>query len=432
MGLLAQLRTLLGSLRAFAELSPRARRLLLLYALACVALLAVVGAVVLALRDDAAELVAAYLFPESWRWAAKMLIEHFFAAQTRAVLINAAVSGTLVLISIALFWLKEMAGAAYEVDRDLTGEPIEELPLWEQGYEELKLFILYLTAQMTIIWVGYHPDPWRKHAATALSYLFLFCAFTIDFATPTLQRHRLRYARILRALLAHPVLLVGLGALLAWPPVLAGKLLEAYPAASTEVVVATLFGANLISLVAGVVAGTRVGAALLPATRATQKPGLAPKILGWLLLLGLFAANLWAFGAVGRSIHHKSQVLKCDYSLDLGSFRFHRPGLGGLLQGKVTVGAGVDIEIENPTAIPVEIEDNHVEIVHGGEVVARTSLSPLRIDPGERKRAPVDFKLELEARSLLQGLDLFSGGWSITLYVQVAPGFDFPIYLLRP
>ena len=154
----------------------------------------------------------------------------------------------------------------------------------------------------------------------------------------------------------------------------------------------------------------------------------------WLALFLLLVGNAYAFGVVGSSLHHKSQILKCHYRVDWDSFGFERPGWLGLLGQTIDVGVHIDVDIENPTPFLVKIENNRVDVRHDGQEVATTKLSPLTVEPGHSSRQRVSFTLALSRDALLhEGRELFSAdGWQIILYVEVASGFWFPIYLWPP
>jgi len=415
----------------FAPLRLRRRGLVLtlLYTLAAGTVLFALAWLLIRHKGAIQQLLAAYLLPESWRFAAGLLIDHLLASQAKAVLINAVVSGTMVLISILLFPLKEKLSATFEAEGQLTSADAEEFPLWFQAYEEFKLLLLYVTAQGTIFWIGYHPDPTRKTLAIALSFLFLVMTFSIDFIAPLLQRHRVRYGQILKLLLRQPVILLGFGALLAAPAVLAGFYVKGHPALSLQQGISILFGANLISIVWAVLAGTWVASKLLDAGKTTPASALLTRLLAWALLLALFAANAYTFSSVGRSLHHKSQILKCNYDVVPSTLSFQRPSLGALLRGKVSLGVSFELEIENPTAFDVSIEKNRLEVTHEETLVATSKLAPLAIPSGKKRRQKLDLQLALSASALRKGRALLKDRWSITLYLQVADKFEFPIYL---
>jgi hypothetical protein len=411
-----------------APLRARARtaRWLLAYVALSATLLGVVGGLLVAHRADLRRLLLDYLLPTDWHAVADYLIDRFVVFQARPVLVNAALSGAVLLISTVLFPLKERLSAVFEDEAGLTGRTPDPFPRWFQALEEAKLAVLYVTAQLTVLWIGYPPDPRRRALATALSYAYLFGSYGVNFVAPVLQRHRLRYAAILRALAVRPLLLFGFGAVFALPPVLMAR------AAGTlsRGELAALFGLQIATLGWAVLAGTRVGAALLPEAQATRPPPPPVRWLGWLALAALLGAEGWLTGVVALSVHHKSQILKCRWSVDWGSFDWDRPSLGALLDGRVDVAVRFDVEVRNPTPFDVVFEDNRLELRHAGTLVATAALTPMTVPAGGVTRQPVGTRLELEASSLLEGRRLLDDRWNATLFVRVAPDVELPVYLL--
>jgi len=431
LGLCAQLfAALVGAPAAPLRLRGRAWGLLLLYVLLAGGVLGGLAALLLTYQEQARAALLGHVLPESWIVVAELLIDRFLAAQTRAVLVNALITGTLVLISVLLFPLKERLGAAFERGSGLTERPGRELPLLLQAGQELKLLLLYLALQLSIIWLGYTPDPTRQLAATLLSYLLLFWAFAIDFISPLLQRHGLRYSQILKTLLRHPLAALAFGAFFSAPAVAAGLLVARTPALPLSTAVLALFGANLVSIVWGCLGGTWLGARLLAPAARSRRSGRPARALTWLLLLALLGVNGYVFGAAARSLHRKSQLLKCRYSLVPGSLSLSRPRLASLLQGQLSVGVAFRLQIENPTGFDLAIEDNRLVVRHRESVVAEGSLTPLAVPAGETRVQPV--KLTVEARPavlLRRGRALLQDAWSVTLYLRVAEGVELPVYL---
>ena len=98
----------LGKLRA------RGWAWLVVYVALCAAVLTLVARWIVAHQHDARELLVGYLFPAGWRFAGDLLIDRFFAAQERAVLVNAAIAGSLLVVQVTLFPVKEQLSAAAE------------------------------------------------------------------------------------------------------------------------------------------------------------------------------------------------------------------------------------------------------------------------------------------------------------------------------
>lgn len=424
---------LVGAPLALLRLPRKSWGYFALYLGLCAAVLGVTAYYIFRSQNLAQALVLDYLFPESWHWALSALVDRFLAAQSREVIANAAIAGSLLMVSLLLFPFKEMLSASYEREANLIGEPVSEHPLWEQGWEEIKLFLGYLAVQGTVFWIGYSPETWRQSTALILSYAFLFTTYAIDFVAPPLQRHRGHYSRILKTLAAHPVATLVFGAVFAAPGIAAGLLWRANPEWSLEKAVAIICAVNVFGIAWAAVAGTWLGSRLFADFKATRRSAPVTRVLAWVLLGSLLLANAYAFGAVAGAIHKKSQILKCDYSVAWSSFRLDRPGLGALLSDRVELGVRFEVEIENPTSFPVEIEENRLELRHRGDLLGTGALAPFRVEPGERVTREVGLALAVTPSFLARrNTELIEREhWTVTLYLEVAPGFEFPVYLLE-
>jgi hypothetical protein len=411
------------------RLRPRAVGWLVVYVLLAGGILGGLAWFLIAHQDDLRQALLEHLFPKSWTTTAGLLIDRFFATQTRAVLINATVSGTLLLISVLLFPIKEKLSDAFERGARLTEEEPHEFPLWFQAFEEVKLVILYATVQMAIFWIGYHPSPLRKQAATILSYGYLFATFSIDFISPLLQRHRLRYSQILKTLLRHPLSTLLFGAFFALPAVLVGHYVARQADMPFRDTVLLLFGANLLGIVWGCLGGTWLGAQLLSAARETRPSVWLTRAVAWLLLLSAFGVGGTITSKLAISLHHKTQILKCEYSVVRGSLRFARPRLKSLLRGVVDVGVAFKLRIKNPTSFDVDLDKNRLEVRHDETLVATSRLDPMAVPAGEERVQQVRLSIETHPKALLKGRKLLADRWSVTLFVEVMEGVDFPIYL---
>ena len=370
LGLGAQLSAaLVGAPAAPLRLRGRARTLLLLYVLLAGALLGGLAAALLTYQEQARAALLGHVLPRSWIVVAELLINRFLATQTRAVLVNALVTGTLVAISVLLFPLKERLGAAFERGAGLTDGPPRELPLRVQAGQELKLLLLYLALQLSIVWLGYPPDPARQLAATLLSYLLLFFSFAVDFIGPLLQRHGLRYSQILKTLLRRPLASLAFGAFFSAPAVTAGLLVARTPALPFSTAVLVLFGANLVSIRLGLSGGHL-------ARRAAAGPGgpvpplLASRPRPDLCCCSRCSAStalMWLPGTA-MALHCCTQrPLLLSAATRLGarvSSASPCPRLAGLLRGRLRVGVAFRLQIDNPTRFDLAIEDNRLQIRH--------------------------------------------------------------------
>jgi Late embryogenesis abundant protein len=416
------------------RLRARSAAWLLVYLALCIAILGGAGWLVVAHRDELLSAAVRYVFPESWRFSGQKLFERVLASQGRAVLINAQVSASLALVGALLFPIKERVSRALEVDARLSSEPERPLPVARQVAEEIALLLVFVTAQMTIFWLGYAPEPWRRRAAELASWAVLFCQFSFNFVSPLLQRHGLRYATIAKLLFARPVVLVGFGALFTVPPVWLAHVARAHAEWSFARAVVVLEAVNIACIAWGTLAGAYVASRMLPAALAARLPSWPRRALASLAVLALFAANAYVFGVVGLALQRKSQLLKCKYSVDLTSIHVDLPDWKSLLTtDPVQLGVKLDLTVENPTAYDVAIEKNRLTVEYQDVSFANASLSPLYVAAGGTQRAHVQFPITVHTSILQRGRELFDWHrWRVTLFLEVAPGLDFPVYLLSP
>ena len=173
-----------------------------------------------------------------------------------------------------------------------------------------------------------------------------------------------------------------------------------------------------------------MAAKMWPAVKDMKAPWLGFRLLYWIVLLGVFAWNVLAFGALGKSIYHKSPIFKSHYRLVDDSLEIQGLGLGEVLMGEPQVGFSVDVEVENPTGADLILEENRVEIRHEEDLVATTRLEPFRVPAGEQIVQTIGVDLDLDLRVALKaGSLLDEEKWTVTLFVELGENLDFPIYL---
>ncbi len=418
---------------AVARLSARGWRLAGLYLLLAVAVLGGVAALLAATEQSLRRFVFSSVLPLELEVVADFLVQHIFRSQAREVLASASVSGSLVVVSLTLFRVKERLSQSVERDADLlAGEPFDELPMRVEAFEELKLLLLYIASFFAIFALGHGPEPWRDVLASVASTLFVFFTYAVDFGAPLMIRHGVRYSQIIAAVFRRPVAAFGFGAVFSAPALLTARLVAASPDLDPGVALGIVFGVNVLTIVWAAAGGAWLGARLLPVARAARPARAWLVAVTWAALLAILAAGVWISLAVAGSLQAKSQILKCVYDVDWASVRVDKPDLGGLLGGEVAVGIGFDVTIDNPTSVAVEIEDNRLELSDSdGLVLARGALTPLTVAAGERVTPHVALTARLEATSLLRGASLDPRRWRITLYLQVAEDFELPVYLKR-
>jgi len=400
------------------------------YMMACAVLCVVLTATLAANDGRLGEAAVAWLFPESWSFVVSGMGEFFFHSQSLQVLVNMAVAGSVVLVSITLFPLKEQLSHSYEKEAGLTTESVEPLPLHVEAWEETKLVLLYLTCMMSIFWVGYHPAPWRQNLALFLSTSFVALTFAIDFLSPTLFRHRMRYTTVIKALCLHPWASLSFGFLFAMPSLIAGWVMKVSAPDNWVLILGVLFAVEVFAIVWACIGGTWMAAQMWPKVKDLKKPWWGLQVSFWGLLLTGLVWNLAAFGAVGKSLYAKSPVFKSHYSWVSDSLEINGVGLGEILSGEAHVGFSVDVKIANPTTTDLVLEANRLEIHHEQDLVGTSSLEPLTVPAGQERVQKVGLDLDLDLSMVSKGLGLMdSEKWSLTLFVEVRPGMEFPLYL---
>jgi len=372
------------------------------------------------------------MFPDDWHFVVRKLGYFFFESQSTQVLINMAVAGSVLLVSILLFPIKEKLSYTYESQGKLSEDEVDPLPLHLEAWEETKLVCLYAAMMMSIFWVGYHPDPWRKDLAAFLSTCLVALTFAIDFISPTLFRHRMRYTTVFKTLFLHPVATLGFGFLFATPPLLAGWLLDQFGVTSWDVILGVLFAAEVVAIVWACIGGTWLAAKMWPQVRTISKPWWGFQLGYWTVLLGILFWNVSAFWAVGQSLYAKTPLFKSRYSVVEGSLDWRGVGLRELWKGEISTGFSLDVSIENPTDTDLVIEKNRIVIEHKNDYLAQTRFQPFEVPAGSTRvqnlgvdvDMPADWKTPGRLAKFLNPDDLH-----ITLYVEVRKGMDFPIYL---
>ena len=418
------------------HMRKRSAAWLAVYFVSAAAILGVVAKLVISNKEKIVDAVMRYVMPEDWRPAATFLFEKLFATQEQAVITNAALAMSLMVVTITLFPVKEKVSASLEEEAKLLDEPCDEYPLWFQALEEAKLFLAMLAAQGTIFWIGYSDEEWRRTFALLLSYLVLFAGVSLDFLPPVLQRHRQRYSVMIKSFAANPVLFLAFGALFSLPAIITARVLAAHTdwSSSTQLVLA--FGAQVVGIALAAIGGTIAGAPLLADAKKRKRSHLVTRIVAWGLFAGALAWNAHRLYVVGTSINHKTQILKCEYDVDWGSFSADLPSTRELAlaiaSDAITIAARFDVSITNPTTIPVEIEDNRVEVKQKDQLVALTALPRVKVAPGATERVTVKLPLTIKPSQALRIRELLTTkDWSITLWLQVDDGWDFPIYLVE-
>lgn len=429
-GLGAQLGAPFRALAAARRIPSGALGWLLLYTLACAGVFTGTAWAMTAGRPVLEDALLGYVLPADWLPYARPLLRGLAEGQSNTVFVNATLMTGIALAAGLLFRVKERLSRVFERGQPWApAAPENELPLWFQIVEEGRIFLLYLSLQLTFFWIGLSPDPARQVAATTLSTVFLWVQLALDFGAPGLQRRGWRYADVARVLLRRPLATLLFGALFTAPAQVAGHLLAPYAGEHPVGALAGLFAVTTVALPLAVLGGTRLAAELvaLPVVPLRGLRRLAGHVAVWLLV----AVNLASAGLALRTLHHMSQVLKCEYALVPGTWRVKTSLLDPLVTGRVDVAASVEVDVRNPTPFDLDLKALRLDIRHQGDRIAEPSLTGLVVPAGERRRHRVELQLPLETATLAKGLSLLDPGWTIRLRLRVLPGTELPLDLLR-
>lgn len=371
-----------------------------------------------------------YLFPKSWQSLSEQLANFLFESQTKIVLGNMILSGSLVLASITLFPVKEKYSSEFEKTLKHNNGQTSEFPLYMQALEEVKLFLLYLTAQSVILWIGYYPFVWTTIISNTLSFVFLFATFGLDFIAPTLQRHRVTYSLMIKFLLQHPLIALSFGTLFSLPLVLISPYIFSIPELSFIEITGFLLFLNIIFLVLAVPAGTFIASKLLPEVRQTEPAKRRNVRASYVMMTVLLLSTLFLHSQLVVSLHHKSQLLKAEYDLDWSSISFDLPSFSELSSGKALSNFSMDIVISNPTQFDIIIEPSELYIEQKENLIAKLNINGFALASGENKRITLNMDSDSDLSKLSEFGEL-TKDWNIDMYIDVWPGIPFMLNVFK-
>jgi len=369
-----------------------------------------------------------HFFPKSWHQISEQLAAFLFETQAKIVIGNMIIGGSLVLASMVLFPIKEKYSAAFEKDAQFNNGESREFPLWQQAWEETKLFLFYLTAQLIILWLGYYAYNWTKILSISLSYLFLFFTFGIDFIAPTLQRHRTSYTLMLKALLKKPVVVFSFGIIYSLPVIVTSRYIFTVETLSLVEIIGILFFTNILFLTLAVPAGTRIASMLMPEVKRTLAPLKQTKIKGYTAMALLLVLMLFLHGRLVASLHYKSQILKANYTIDWSSFDYQVPTISQLFQGNALSNLSIDMVIDNPTEYDIVIEASQIFITKNELSIATVDLNGFEIPSKENRRVTLKIDSSTNINRLENVNDLLEG-WRVDLQFELWPGIPFTLNL---
>jgi len=381
-------------------------------------------------QDAIQSAILDYLFPQSWHSISVRLADFLYESQTKTVLGNLILSGSLVLSSIFLFPIKEKYSAVFEKMAGYRNGKVLEFPLLYQAWEEVKLFVLYLTAQSVILWIGYYPYQWTTWLSIILSYLFLFYTFGLDLISPTLQRHRTKYSLILKLLVKNWLLPLSFGILFSLPLIFLSRWVFTWDGYSLIEISSILFLSNMLLLTLAVPIGTRIAGDLLNAKALLLAPTRRTMIWGYTTMLLLLLITVFLHSRLLVSLHHKSQLLKANYDIDWSSIDYKLPSFSEFTKGKSFSSLSFYVEVENPTEFDILVEKSQLFVFKGDLELAVVDITGFELASRKLER----IKIQLDSNSDLSevnGIHNLSEDWQLTMHVEVWPGIPFIINLIE-
>ncbi len=402
-------------------LTRRSSQWLEIYFISGVVVFSLFSVLLLTHQEEIKAVILAYLFPESWQNISERLANYLFESQAKVVISNLILAGSLVMASALLFPIKERYSAAFEKEAGFKNGLVTEFPLRDQILEEIKLFLFYLTAQLIILWIGYYPYPWTTGLSITLSYLFLFFTFGVDFISPTLQRHKIKYSVILKALSRKPLLVLTFGFLYSLPLILLSQWIFTFQNLTIIEIASILFLVNIILLTLAVPAGTRIASCVLPEARQTTLPSRRSVITGYSTLAVVLSIFLFLHLTLIASMHHKSQLLKAEYDIEWTTINLDIPSFSEFFNGKSSSKLSFDITITNPTEFDIVIEQCQIFAMQKEITIATVDLNGFKIAAGEQRKVT----LQLDSKTDTQYLSSITGildNWRIDVELQLLPG----------
>lgn len=371
-----------------------------------------------------------YLFPRSWHEHVDQLVGVFFESQAKLVLSSMMLGGSLVAASILLFPLKEYYSAAFEQEANFQNGVAEEFSLIRQALEESKLLILYITAQMLSLWLGLYPYSWATALSVTLSILFLFFFFALDLISPTLQRHKIAYIMIIKVLFKNPFAALGFGLLYSLPLLLLGNYILRVESLSIIEIATIMFLVNIGILALAVPAGTSLASKLLTETRALKPPAKKSLKIGYSLIMLTFLIGLFLHSRLALSLHHKSQILKCEYRVVWSTFDIDMPSFESLKNGQPVSKIGFDLAITNPTPFDLSIEENVLLAKQNDQLVGSVEVSGFDVASGKTVIKNIKINAAMTTQTLSNFSDLLDG-WQLSLEFELWPGIPFTVKLVN-
>ncbi len=401
-------------------LNARSWKLFFSYTLLAMLVVGLTSFGMVSFGPSAQQMLVKYIFPEAWWTAGRLILDHVFGNLGSVVLANFILHGGMAAISICCFAVKEILSRRIEHDRSLLAYGHAVWPLWRQAVEECKFAVLYLVAYDVIFWLGYPPWGANRIAAQILSSLVLLVFFNITFMCPLFLRHRVGYGRMLRTFFTRPMASFGYAAFFLAPHLVLIQFGRNLPIGTVTVLLLVI---HTLTVAPAATAGTWMAARLLETAKARKPIPKTIKKIIWIGISIFLAASGWVFLHLAQSIDQKSQILKCHYKVDFDSFSIQPPTWTDW-----TIKISFEIEIKNPTATDVYIENSRLVINNAGKLFSEAYLSTIEVPAGQTVKPRIELGAKIDPARLTAYKEIFSPDWEFILWVELERGFVFPIY----
>jgi len=410
------------------------------------------------------KVILGYLFPDSWHSTISWITNNFFTSIKKEILSNAIISIILIINSALLFPLKEKLSYTFEKESLQVKKKFADFSIFIQVLEEIKIILFVITMQMIIFWIGYFPNLYLKNLSLFLSYFVLFLSFAIDFIAPTLQRHKTFYSVIIKQLFKNLPLTIIFGAFFALPSIIVSHYLISSEISLT-IYLLLLFLVNIISLFLAIISGTFIGSKLLETKNNFQRTNTGLRFISWIILISLFSLNSLLFYRLGVTVHHKSPILKTQFSIDKSSFQINKSSIKDLLKGKIQADLSFKLNIYNPTNTDLEIEKSIFKFFFANVVLYELPINNYHIPSKKSISKQIKFGIDYELLKKLQSsthsrisnnkkkkqstitkiinvtknlinntnelsVRAFTSQLKAVLYIEIMKNFSFPVYIL--
>ena len=281
-----------------------------------------------------------------------------------------------------------------------------------------------------ILLIRFYVAKWTNMLAIGLRYLNSFFTFAVDFITPTLQRHRNRYSLIIKVLFRNTGLVLAFGFLFSVPLLILSHFLFAQESLTLIEIASGLFIVNMLCLTLAVPAGTYLAAELMPQVKIALPVKKKNKVIAYGVMFTVLFTTLFLHSRLIASLHHKSQLLKANYSIDWSSIDFELPTLDSLLGGPADSNFSVDLVISNPTEFDIHIETSQLIVEKLTSTIATVDIQGFSVPAGEKHK----IKLQLDSLtdfSQLKDLSRLLTDWRIDLEFELWPGIPFKVNLFQ-